>query len=580
MKLTEELKNLDGELNELACAKKGLSLEYENSYKTAQEQSREEFKQRMLTPLQERLANVQQEYDSLKQEYESSKSELTEENLLEQYSSQQDILSEVRESTIAVQKQLKETIGSQFYNVLYQHLEDRTIQLEESDLDSVISYFNQCSAKLDKVLKSRSPITKFVNGFEDKVMGSELSISSNNMYAVIAVVYLVISFFLYKFIFPVYGMLLVFQAGYNIVHFYNIYKILVVQKSVQDNISLIDQKIHEEVLNDLAQRIEENDNYYQKEFRRCENSIDKINTEIMSVSVSVSNAFHFDDSDIKREYDRSIQAKNEHESNLMESKYSKSKELQKLQEEVSAYKEQLTKLLQEAVDFSSIGKDKIFDPNFTIDVDEKEMRLQTFVHPNTSSLFLYNTVDEVYEFIRLINIQLRHKLDPLAFTVKLYDSTTIGAPCLKFTSPSKKKGDTSINAFKIFTEQDALRDALADGVEILESRMNSIRREFKCINDYNAKMLELDSVPETYEFWFIVDPESSFIESPSFQKLLINGGDLGIYCHVFKSETEFNAGGDTSKSLLDSVNVIYLLQNGVLNKVAKEKVREPLDKRK
>lgn len=577
---TNQLKSIDAELDGLVKSKKIMAADYEQNYNAAKEKSKEEYKQKMLVPLQDKLEKYQTTLDEIQKEYAESLEELTEEKLLEQYSSQQDILLEVRESTVALQAQLKETISEQFYNVLYQQLEQKQIKLEEADLDSVITYFNECSAKLDKVIKSKSPITTLVNRIEKLILESNLQIDSSNVMMCISLLYVVACLFLSKYVFPVYGFLLCFQAVYNVIHFYNIYKILVVQKSVQDNILLIDEKIHQEVLEDLAKRKQENEEYYQKEIEQCEGIIDRINNEMMQVSVSITNAFSFDDSSIKEQYRVSLSTKQEHESNLMENKYSLKKEIDKLQEDAVSYKEQLVALLNESVNFESVGTSNIFDPEFIIDIDKQELRRITFDFPQSSALYLYNSYNELYDFIRLINIQLRHKMNPFCFNVILYDDVMLGTPCIKFSSNSKTKGDLSVNLFKIITIEQDLKDVVDESVEVLSSRLNTIKREFHNIFDYNNKMIELESVPETYEFWFIIDPPDMIEASPAFQKLLVNGGDLGIFCQIFRNQESFYKTKDKSKDLLGGVNKAYLLQNGVINKVAKEKILETLQKTK
>ncbi|MEY8333074.1 hypothetical protein AALB53_08220 [Lachnospiraceae bacterium 47-T17] len=577
VKKNKKVKAIDAELDEIETSKRDIEAEYQKEYAEAKKNGIIAYKKKLLKPIEVELLQAEDKLTELKTAYEEEKKELTEENLLAQCSDQQSILAEVRESSELLQEKIQSAVGKRFYEELMMQLSSKTVELKEEDLPRVIKYFNRCSATLEKMSSGPSGLDTIMNGFENSLQSLNLPTDQNkSTIALILGAIIVITLLAYRFVFPVYMIFLVLLGWYNLSKTHTIYQILIVQKSVQDNIDNIDKLIHEQVVEELEKRIIEIDTYYDNEMAKVEKRIDELKNSLASTTMTAEHTYNFDDSELHSTYAVNLQRKENTEASLLQERRQLKKQLDDLYTQGEEYKKQLDDIVggiqKQHLDFSHAGTEFIFNPYFLIDIDTDKSKPVYFIHQQVSSLFIYKSLDEVFMFLRLICAQLRCKLDPSCLSIYLYDETRLGESCIYFIPKDEqlKKSGTTDRMYMLFTDSGAFKVKIEEMALDIFNRNDNIKREFKNVDEYNKAMLELESLTLAYEFLFIVDPSKNILEDSNLKKILINGGNVGLFAHLFIEESAFKALGDSAKTLLESIEKIYLLQNGTYNERAKD----------
>ena len=204
-----------------------------------------------------------------------------------------------------------------------------------------------------------------------------------------------------------------------------------------------------------------------------------------------------------------------------------------------------------------------------------------FEHKQVCSLFIYNAIEEVYDFLRLICTQLRCKLNPSCLSIYLYDETTLGSDCLYFVSKDENlmRSGTADRMFLILTDEASLNAKMEELATELLKRSSSVKRNYANVAEYNKDMLALESLTLSYIFLFIVNPQGKIFGDATMKRVLRNGGAVGIFPHIFISKSEVFEMGDSAKNMLDLVSQVYLLQNGVIFERAKDFVLDSLVKK-
>ena len=227
--------------------------------------------------------------------------------------------------------------------------------------------------------------------------------------------------------------------------------------------------------------------------------------------------------------------------------------------------------------FKGVGTSKIFDPTFLFDIDPVRNKPIFFKHPQTSCLFLYSNPEDVPNFIRLLSLELRVKLNPFSLVITVIDMKNMGQDYVYFTSDDSEDlpGGTK-SVFSIVALEEDLKNSMNKLSTDLLRRQSNIRREFTTIKVYNERMIELKSLTESYHFMFVIDPETNYLTNSDVTKALRVGGDLGVFLHLFINKEEFKGLGDTAVSILDAIGRVYYLEDGKLFERAKDFVVENL----
>ena len=106
----------------------------------------------------------------------------------------------------------------------------------------------------------------------------------------------------------------------------------------------------------------------------------------------------------------------------------------------------------------------------------------------------------------------------------------------------------------------------------------TIRKSYENIDEYNKVMVETDSLTETYDFIFAINPSNTLLNDDNCKKVFANGGNLGIYTHLFIKSADFYNMRDIAKSLIENAGGIFILKDGSMQRRAKEFALENLIK--
>ena len=237
--------------------------------------------------------------------------------------------------------------------------------------------------------------------------------------------------------------------------------------------------------------------------------------------------------------------------------------------------EMLKKLINEIprqyLDPTKIGNDTIFDANFIIDIDDGKPIF--FSHPKKGTLFLYDSVNDVFDFIKLICMQVRKRMNAYAYSVIVCDKVYMGSPLRPFVSQEYPQ------LFSIAATETEITDCLKDISDTMLKRSANIMATFKNIDEYNDAMIKSDSVPESYQLIFFINPSETVLGNEAFTQVTQIGGEIGIYNHVFMQKDNFFDLGDRASKLLSTVSVVYTIQDGKITTKAKNFVEEKMIKK-
>ena len=171
------------------------------------------------------------------------------------------------------------------------------------------------------------------------------------------------------------------------------------------------------------------------------------------------------------------------------------------------------------------------------------------------------------DFINLICLQLRIRMKPTSLLCELYDKQFGGIDFQAFV-------DKTFNLFSIFSQTDAIKQAIKNLDEDFQKKCDIIKVSFPGIKEYNKFMVESESVPDVYKFVFMMDPETSDISNEAIKRILRSGSQLGIFLHVFLNKDEFSQMGEHARNLVNTVEKCYVLQNGDYLQRAKKYIME------
>lgn len=548
-----------------------------------EQQAKVKYKEQQMLPYEQKRAEVENEIAQLKQEYDEAVSELTEQNLMEECSDRQSILAEVKEASDKLRTLIVSILGERFYNELEAQMATTTLVEDPERLVEIVGYFNSCEMQIEKISKHHGKITKIVNKLQSLIAGvdvTKITIDSAISYAVVVLV-VVLTLLGFKYVYPIYLMLLVVGVVYDLKRHYVINKIMMVQKAVKDNVGSIEQMLKQEVLQELETRKHECDEMLRVESSRLNEELEKIENQIAQAALAADNSFAFNDAEVLMEHERMLASQDAKEAKIndeitrLEASIRNNQIL--LEEKKKLLNSELLKVQALYLDPEKIGDSYEFDTKFIQNVNGD--KIEYFDHPETSSMFLYDEFEHAVQFIRLIIFQLRIKLNPFAFTVDVYDPITIGRDLVNF-KPENKKDSPSINAlYRAITTESGFNEEVEKYKEELEKRTVIILKEYGSIVEYNRFMLSIESLTESYRFIFMINPSVNVLTNANFKQILAVGGSVGIFFHIFMDIEKFYKLREQALSVIESIDKIWLLDRSGAKSRAKDWVETQLEER-
>lgn len=531
---------------------------------------------------EEDINNIKQQLSNEQQTYEDKLKSLESSGVTASYSNEEAMTAEVRSALAVLQEQLEKSISHRFQVELESQLDCQTLNMQPDDVEEVIKYFNKQSRILSRMEKPHM-IDKFIDWTLSTVrlpteMVGNSSTKGKVSFGILSVIIFVAFILASKYVFPVYVLLIFVLLLYNIGRNYKIFSALTAQKAVKDNLTMIEDKLHQKAVKALEKKKAKLQQQYDEVMLQLQGKLDELENQQNNAVNQAKNSFEFDDSIVTQRYQSAMKINNSRMQTLQMQYEQQSKRLCDLQKELSDLENQMNEIaggVQESyLDFDKVGDSVLFDNKFIIDV--KNARPVYFIHPKGGTLFLYEQIKDVYDFVKLLLIQLRIKLNPTNLQCGITDTTGMGIPYLPFALEDTSGANK--NLFQIFDNQKDSEDYISFLSDIVTKRIPIIRKTHDSIDDYNRSMQESDSMTEAYNFAFLHNPTQSMLEKLEFNKIYINGGSVGVYMHVFISSERFREMKDLARNLIEGSSGIFVLKDNNIRKKAKEFAMETLIK--
>lgn len=546
--------------------------------------AQQEFVQQSVADVNNEIQSLQHQISQTQQEYDNEIDRIKGMDIASQYSDEQAITAEVRASLAVLQEQLTKTISPRFQNELEGQFETQEIAMSSEEIEEVIKYFNKQSRMIEH-MGSGSWVDKLIDKILQLVRIPSLEKNEKTAkvsFGILSILLVVLVAVAGKFLFPFYVLFLGVLLFYNVNKHYRIFSALIAQKTVKDNLKLIDESLRNKALEQQQALLQETQEQYDAQLLQAQEELDSLKQRKDSATMSAMQSFTFDDTDLQSRYSNAIKINNKRLEQLKDEKDSLQHSLNEAQNELQELEHQLHAIAgnvqSEYLDLQKIGTSPIFNPQFIVDI--KKSKPTYFTHLQAGMLFLYNDSKDVSNFIRLILLQLRIKLSPHNMNCTIIDTQDLGIDYLPF-KPNNPDNDEAINSlFRIIGDKEKIKETIDDLVASINTRVAAIRQDYDNIAAYNQAMVESDSLTESYEFVFYQNPENRVLSDLNMQQLYRLGGPLGIFVHLFIKKDVFYEMGDLAEELVESSEGIYLLQDGSLLKRAKEFVSENLIKHK
>lgn len=562
--LSDELKTIEKE-KEAARSSSDVSLktDYNNKYK--------QHLDSIIGPIDKKIANTRKELEKENTEFKSEFDSLTEEKFIERCTDTTELLKQVQEMSSELRVKLQNLVGPRLYKSVTSNLKAVSMKLDVSDLDRVITYFNECEDKVTTMLERPDFIGDTIKGIEDRLQSIEGGdVQSKGVSIFLCIVMIVLVFVLYKFVFPFYVIFILMIGAFHLCRTYSVYEILLVQKAIIDNIDSITNKLHEQAKYEAEKARAELQQKHQATESALKAKLDDLIAKQNNAVNASKQSFYYDGASIKSALNSKLVNLEKREADAVTSRSVKMKELDALTQELNEIKSHMDGVFSsqqnEYLNYEKAGESFILDRKFLLDIDDVSRKLSFFELHDDSSLFIYKDREEAINFIKLINVQVRCRLHPSCYEVVYYDDINVGQDCLFFVPETKEKNDLSSRLFRIVSTAKDLTDVIDSYTSEMKARQKNFRQDGN-IDAYNEHMLKIDSLPMPYYFMFVLDPPNDLVKK--LGAITRAAGMYGIYIFTFVSESTMLAGGSHGKEIVDVHSYFYAIANESVNSRAK-----------
>lgn len=573
----KELNRIEKELQSVNAAYAQVDRQFLQSDAESRVSELERYRKAQVAPFEQELSDTENKLRSITTDYQSRRADVTYDKLLSKCSSKQDILEEVRNASSVLETKIKELVGQAFYEKLCKRLNSHDIEFDSDNLDRLINYFNRSEETIERFDAGDKGISDFLNYAEKTLLEDTESEKGKRISLIFSATMVVAVLFSRYYFLPIAIISLALLAVYTIARNYQVFHILVIQKAVQGNIEKIDKHLKSQIEEEVSNQLSVLDNEYNLKKDELDSEIQRLNSDIAKALMQAEETFVYDDHSMQLRKSAEIEKLDKQKSTLLVQQAQQRALFQQKTQIVESLGEKLGGMLSTLKNdyLSGVGKDVIFKPDFLFDIDEYKNKPIFFKHPKTSCLFLYDDVADVYNFVRLISLELRAKLSPFSLGIVAVDERNMGQDLIYFTADGDS-AEAASSTYTLVTDDDGVKNLISRTYVELTRRQTNIRREFENIETYNLKMVELKSFTEYYEFQFVIDPSSSYISDKSVERALRVGGELGMFVHLFMSKSDFQELRDSAMGVLDAIGKVYYLESGNYFERAKDFVAENL----
>ena len=564
------LKALTREQAELKEAQQVYDTNRANALAKEESAAYEEYVKQAIAPIEERIKETKQKIVILEQSFKKKQDAITFDNVRQELlGGEKDITEEIAEELQDLEQQLIETLGESFKERAIRVESIRSTKLSEDEVLAEADKFNRTTSTLKRFNKLfRFSLLDKITSWICRIDTSKIENNAKNLGIAIGIaVALVI--LLVAFSLPFYSIILFLIFIEGIAQGFFIHNALESQLKVQKNLELFQQKQNEtieEIMQGKKSKLIQN---YQKNRKALDDNINKLNYELNNTVQSANQSFVFErDPKAESEYELRMQSTKDrlktNEHNLAQAE----EELNRLKSELELKNVQLVEsfgtIKEQYLSTSTVGKEFIYSPKFLLDLTDVEPVFYT--HNKSSTLFLYDELNSAVNFARLIMQQIRVKLSPLIYSIYVFDTLYSGREFQAFMD------DKVALPFTVCSDKKEVEDCLVM-LSKRNTKMVNILKTNKDIDAYNKLMLEIEGVPESYNFVFSFCQDLGLLSHTEMLKMCASGGPVGIYLFNFIDYDIFKASKQQGEIVVERTNQFYTIIGDKFYKKAKNYIK-------
>lgn len=550
------IRGLDNQHKVLEQEKEDINQRFEINISNEKRKELQKYTDEISEPFSKKVDELEEALEDLQERFQEELANFSDDHLTDYYYDKREMLEEMKKVLDMLNEKIQDLLGERFLNELDAQLNSISIEIPEGNLEEICDYFDKEASDLEKIKEKDNKILS-VEKIVGKVnsLGTMMENGNKQLILALLIILCIVFYFAFKFVFPIYVFLLFLYAIYNVKLSSKIRTIAILRKAILDNVSEIENMYREKAKTQLKEKREELTRDYESKKSDLEKKLDDADEKLQNVLLSAQRRFNFDDSDLKSKHHDLLLINESNLRKLSVQKVQAEERLKSLTEDYNKTKELFNtvanNIKNEYIGCDHIGTSSILDGKFLIDIDSVSKKPKFWQFNLSSNLILYDNISDVINFVKLIVVQLRTKLSPLCLNVSVYDSAFMCQDYLPF------KDDKNENIMKFLISDDQLKTYMETLSELSIKRINTIKKEFDSIVEYNQFMLEQDSIPEPYTFFFIQDLDFSRVLENKFTQILLNGGALGIYFIIFMNKDTFYHGKEQSKELIKYFSKIF-----------------------
>lgn len=474
------------------------------------------------------------------------------------YANETSSIDAILNATSDVEESSRKFLGDRLYDSVIANLGNN--KLATDDLDVIVDRANRLKFKFDnidiaKILDWGDFIEKIFNKINPEKFENKNSILAYTL------VIVVVLFFTSKLLFPILLFLFLILGGFNIYRSKGILQSMQIAKSISDNRQAIMDSINNEIQNHMA----EDRKYYEDEYKKIDDKLVKdINekeSEIQRLLQDVAFDFKYDSTEVDKRYNAKRSNIESQLSSVNKDKESHNTLISKANIELNALLEDLKSSMENIVDcYTSMDYKKeefVFDPEFLIDVVDTQPVM--YKHPMGSILYKYNNLSDCNNFIKLMMIESIVRMNMRCYSPVLLDSSYM---CSAFRI---MYSDTWKGYIQMATSIKQIQETISDLSISLNERFAKFGGD--TIDKYNAEKIRTGSVPFSYIWAFIIEPDQSILDSEEMKQLMLNGYKVGIIINIFMSEDNIKEQSNRLLPVLSNLQYYGVItKNGILNR--------------
>ena len=461
-------------------------------------------------------------------------------------------------------KNIDEVTSSFYGKELYSDI--KSVVDDSIDLDSSVDSIASLTPRLSIIKKFSNPNASVVDRLLDLVSDIEVSKEHPEKFILVVVACLVALIGYYK-LFPVVILGLLVACIYNLYKSYVCLRCVSFSKSFSSNKEELEENTARYVKKCVEKEKDKIDSDYDKAMSQLNSMIAKIEQDCELEWLRQKELFVFNSDEVQSKYNIN--------------RHSRECDLERVDSELKKLETKYNSLKSQALDLQKSIKEELcnlessFLPN-EIQLNEnlpnqllfgfREDEPQFFDLPKCSTIFFYDSLDTVNDFINLLYYQINFRVRP--DIVKTYYSDPVYM-CEALI------GIKDVDNFFPSIDKESWKESLESLTSTLVQRM-PLMSQYGGIDEYNEFMLSQDCGQEPYLFLYSLVDKISFGQNQDELKLLLNGPKYGIYPYLFMDYKALEKNPDEHViKLLESVSkVMYVKDSNLVRKSREFYIKE------